>query len=92
MPDSPIYSAAFKYLDVVNNNPSWTFSKRLHMAQRLVEISEKLGGQQVGTTVRGSPFSALFAKDGPKLAMRVSRSKQHGSRSTSPALASAAQA
>lgn len=77
---SPIRDAAFKYLDVVAGNPSWTFAKRLHMCNRLVEISAALGGQLAGGTVRGSPFASLFAKDGPPVAMKLARATPHALR------------
>lgn len=69
--DSVLYDAAHKYLAASFRNRTWRFAQRKRMVDVLIRIADHLAAHPARSH-RGSPFSALFQKDGPPLVPRIS--------------------
>jgi hypothetical protein len=70
--DSVLYAASHKYLSAALRNRSWRFAQRRRMVDLLIAIAAHLAAHPPRSH-RGSPFSALFQKDGPPLVPRLAQ-------------------
>jgi hypothetical protein len=73
--ESVLHDAALRYLKASLRNRTWRFAQRKRLVDRLIEIAAHLAAHPARTH-RGSPFSALFLRDGPPLVPRLTHRQQ----------------
>jgi hypothetical protein len=68
---SVLHAAAHKHLGAALRNRTWRFAQRKRLVDLLIRIAAHLAAHPP-RSYRGSPFSALFTRDGPPLVPRIS--------------------